>query len=270
MEDYIVVSFSGGKDSTAMLLRMIELEEQIDEVVCCDTYKEFPEMYQHIEQIGKIVEEKNIKFTLLKHEWTFDYWMFEHKPKRRNPEKFIEKYGDVSGRSWATAKARWCTGELKIKLIDKYFRELRKTHNVIQCVGIAADEEYRMERENQKEGTKRFPLIEWGWSEADCLAYCYSLGFEWGGLYNIFNRVSCWCCPLQPLEELRKLKKHFPQLWEELKDMDNRTWLQFRKDYSVEELDKRFDFEEERLAEGKSIRNREFYTELKKRLGKDG
>jgi tRNA(Ile)-lysidine synthase TilS/MesJ len=41
-EKYTVVSFSGGKDSTAMLLKMLELGEPIDEVVCCDTYKEFP------------------------------------------------------------------------------------------------------------------------------------------------------------------------------------------------------------------------------------
>ena len=51
--DWIVVSFSGGKDSTAMLLRMIELGEHIDEVVCCDTYKEFPAMYRHIEKVRR-------------------------------------------------------------------------------------------------------------------------------------------------------------------------------------------------------------------------
>lgn len=34
---YIVVSFSGGKDSTAMLLHMIELGEHIDEVISADT-----------------------------------------------------------------------------------------------------------------------------------------------------------------------------------------------------------------------------------------
>ena len=127
---------------------------------------------------------------------TFDYWMFEYEPKRRNPEKFIEKYGNAKGKSWATPRSRWCSGDLKIKLIDKYLRELRKTHNVIECVGIAADEQYRLERENQKIGNKRFPLNEWGWTEADCLNYCYSFGYDWGGLYKIFNRVSCWCCPL--------------------------------------------------------------------------
>ena len=47
--DNLCVSYSGGKDSTAMLLHMIELQEQIDEVMFCDTFKEFPAMYKHIE-----------------------------------------------------------------------------------------------------------------------------------------------------------------------------------------------------------------------------
>jgi len=37
-----VVSFSGGKDSTAMLLMLIEKQYPIDRVVCIDTTKEFP------------------------------------------------------------------------------------------------------------------------------------------------------------------------------------------------------------------------------------
>lgn len=48
--------------------------------------------------------------------------------------------------------------------------------------------------------------------------------------------------------------------------MDKKTWRKFKADYSVEELDKRFEFEEKRLQEGKSIRNREFFTELRELL----
>lgn len=35
-------------------------------------------------------------------------------------------------------------------------------------------------------------------TEADCLQYCYSAGYFWleGSirLYDILDRVSCWCC----------------------------------------------------------------------------
>ena len=266
MNDYVAISFSGGKDSTALVLRMIELGDHIDEVVYCDTYKEFPSMYEHVNKIKEIVENKGIKFTTLKAPKSFDYWMFKYEPQRRNAEAFKEKYGDAKGKSWPTVKNRWCTGELKIKIVDEYFENLARERNLIQVLGIAADEQDRLQRDNQLQGNKRFPLVEWEWTEKDCLEYCYSKGYDWDGLYEIFDRVSCWCCPLQPLEELRRLRTHFPELWEELRDMDRRTWMQFKSDYSVEDLEIRFQFEEERLKQGLSIRNKEFFTQLRKLL----
>lgn len=52
----------------------------------------------------------------------------------------------------------------------------------------------------------------------------------------------------------------------ELKEWDKRTWRNFRADYSVEELEARFLFERERLAEGKPIKGKDFYRELHQRL----
>ena len=52
-QNYYIVSFSGGKDSTAMLLHLLELGEPIDEILFCDTTMEFPEMYVHIEKVKK-------------------------------------------------------------------------------------------------------------------------------------------------------------------------------------------------------------------------
>ena len=45
---YHAVSLSGGKDSTAMLLLMIERGMPIDVVLTADTGMEFPEMYEHM------------------------------------------------------------------------------------------------------------------------------------------------------------------------------------------------------------------------------
>ena len=255
-EDYIVVSFSGGKDSTAMVLHMIELGEHIDEVVCCDTYKEFPAMYRHIEKVKKVIEDAGIKFTMLRSEKTFDQLMFEEKTPGKNS----------IGRGWATPIIRWCTGELKRDVIRRYFKGIRKKYNLIECVGLAADEEHRFGRKNNKNPNHRHPLVEWGWVEADCLKYCYERGYDWEGLYDIFNRVSCWCCPLRSFGENRKLWKLFPDLWEELKDMDKRSYNTYRADYSVEDLEVRFRFEEERIAQGLSITNRDFHNQLKVRL----
>lgn len=45
------VSLSGGKDSTAMLLLMIERGLPINTVLWADTGMEFPEMYDHISKV---------------------------------------------------------------------------------------------------------------------------------------------------------------------------------------------------------------------------
>lgn len=270
--EYWVLSLSGGKDSTALGLEWLKRHQQdpvtypLHEVIYCDTGMEFPAMAEHINRLEQIFTGAEIRFTRLKSEKTFEWYMFDYYPKRSNPA-----LKDKSGWSWPGPKARWCTKVLKTKVINKYLDALRSQYNMVQLVGLAADEQARLNREHNQNPEHRHPLAEWGWTEADCLKYCYEAGFDWGGLYEIFHRVSCWCCPLQSLDALRKLRTHFPDLWAKLLDMEHQTWRTFRADYSVDQLEIRFAFEEERLAAGLPInRTREFMSALRKRLEEAG
>lgn len=232
-----IVSFSGGKDSTAMLLHMMELGYPIDEVINFDTGMEFPAMYEHIALVRKIVEDAGIKFTIIKSDKTFEYYLLEAPYNSK-------KHGLLKGYGWTRSKARWCTAFLKTVPARKYFRENFKGEDIIQYVGIAADEQYRLTRESNKKHVH--PLVDWGWTEKDALEYCYSKGFSFGGLYDIFKRVSCWCCPLQSLQELRSLQQYFPDLWEYLKELESKGDMSFRKGVSIPMLEKRFALERER------------------------
>ena len=87
-------------------------------------------------------------------------------------------------------------------------------------VGIAADEPKRIKSE-------RYPLVDWGITEKEALQICYDRGYDFGGLYQIYHRCSCWCCPLQGIGELRKLRQYHPELWERLREMDKRALAQF-------------------------------------------
>lgn len=262
---YHLVSFSGGKDSTAMLLHMMDLGMQIDEVLYCDTYMEFPATIRHIEKIKQIVEDAGIKFVTLKNPQSFKYWLLEHPVKRTKTMR--EKLGgNPKGYSWAGSRSRWCTSHMKTNLLVKYKAELAEKYDVVEYVGIAFDEQYRLERENNKH--QKHPLVVWKWTEANALKYCYSKGYDWEGLYKIFDRVSCWCCPLQPLGMFRRLWENFPDLWEELKEMDKATWRSIKADYSVEELELRFKFEDKRGRQGliTNPRNKGFRTAWKEVL----
>ena len=56
-----IVCFSGGKDSTAMLLRMIELGERVDEIIFSDTDAEYPELYEYLDRIEKYIGRQIIR-----------------------------------------------------------------------------------------------------------------------------------------------------------------------------------------------------------------
>ena len=144
-------------------------------------------------------------------------------------------------------KIRWCTSYFKVNTLRKY---LGKTKDVVKYIGIAADEP---KRHMNIPANVKHPLFDWGITEKMALQTCYKHGFTWGGLYETFKRVSCWCCPLQPIGELRKLYHEYPALWQKLKEMDNRSIRQFcnvygggkfRADYSVQQLEEKFQRED--------------------------
>lgn len=219
-----VVSLSGGKDSTAMLLMMLERGEQVDEVVFFDTGWEFPEMYEHL---ARLEVDTGIGITRLHADKPMDYYLYEHIISRGRHE-------GCRGYGWARPTARWCT-TIKTSVIDMHIKGIGS--DTVQCVGIAADEPSRVR-------DKRYPLVEWGVTEADCLAYCYARGYDWGGLYGRKRRVSCWCCPLQSLNDLKVLHDDHHDLWEKLLEMDGRTWNNLRADYTLGQLEERFDAEQ--------------------------
>ncbi len=77
---YHVVNFSGGKDSTAMLLHMIELSMPIDEIIFCDTTVEFPQMYDHVDKVEQYIGRP---ITRLCREHSWEYMLLHHIKKRR-------------------------------------------------------------------------------------------------------------------------------------------------------------------------------------------
>lgn len=228
-----IVNLSGGKDSTAMLLMLLERDYPIDYIIYADTGKDFPQMQKHLEKLSIYIAENypqyNSKIYVLRDSRTFDYYMFEH-IKTRGKNKGKRGYG------WATMRARWCTSNLKTSVIEKWVKYKCPNEDYIHYVGIAADEPSRLKDDKHKS----YPLAQWGVTESEALTYCYNKGFDWDGLYNHFDRVSCWCCPLKNLKELKALYQYYPDLWERLKEMDKRAYNQFRADYSVEELEKKF------------------------------
>lgn len=67
-KQFHAVSLSGGKDSTAMLLLMIERDMPINMVLSAGTGMEFPEMYEHLAKLDEhLFRERGIHITTLRH-----------------------------------------------------------------------------------------------------------------------------------------------------------------------------------------------------------
>ena len=64
------------------------------------------------------------------------------------------------------------------------------------------------------------PLYDWQITEAQALEYCKSKGFDFGGLYDIFPRLGCYCCPLQRKQSWRALYDNFPELFKKSLQME--------------------------------------------------
>ena len=226
-----IASVSFGKDSLAMLIRLINENKPLDEVVFYDTGMEFNAIYEIRDKIVPILKENGIKYTELKPEQSFEYTMFE---KPVNGKKGLHY-----GYSWCGGRCRWGT-TAKLKAIDKYCASAK------QYIGVAYDEPERVKR--AQEAGKLTPLADWKMSEQECLMFCVMHGFDWKEngiyLYKILDRVSCWCCANKNIKELRNYYKFLPDYWEKLKILQTKTDRPFKKSGTIFDLEKRFEREQ--------------------------
>lgn len=229
-------SVSFGKDSLAMLLILLEENYPLDEVFFYNTGMEFQAIYDIRDKIKKTLKDRNILFTEINPSYNFEWKMFEKPVNGKN--------GFHYGYSWCGGKCRWGTRD-KIRAIEKRYK------GCMQYVGIASDELKRIEKE--KKPNKIFPLIEKLMTEKDCLQYCYDYGFFWEEhtvngtirLYDILNRVSCWCCSNKNLKELENIYNYLPEYWDKLKYLQSRTERPFRANKTIFDLEQEFKIRKE-------------------------
>jgi 3'-phosphoadenosine 5'-phosphosulfate sulfotransferase (PAPS reductase)/FAD synthetase len=219
----VYVSFSGGKDSTAMLLRMIELGEHIDEIVFADTGFEFPELYEYIDQIEAHIGRPITKLQPKDNLW--NDWFYGKVSRGTNK-------GETRGFP-LYAYPCWYSRESKIKPLQKYMVEAK-----IICVGIASDEDNRC----SDDSLIRYPLVEWGWTEDDCAEYLNKKGLM-NPLYKNYNRLGCYFCQKQSIGSLYALWKTNKELWAKAIWWDEESRKVSGhgiKDEPLEEYEKRF------------------------------
>lgn len=202
-----LAQFSGGKDSTAMLLWMIEQGIEFTPIFC-DTSWEHPLTYAYIEEINQTVLGGRL-VTL-------------RSDKYEGFEDLCVKRKLVPGKM-----TRFCTQELKIFPMHRYIESLPNA-DVRVFIGIRADESLARSRDTETQWCEdaggywiNRPLLRW--TAAQCFDLMKRHGVRPNPLYLMgAARVGCWTCVFVGLRELRALLRNTPEIKQRLRDLEQR------------------------------------------------
>ncbi len=235
--------WSGGKDSTFMILKLLENNYPLDEIIFCDTGWEFPQMYEYILKVEEYLKH-NFNFTnITKLNWgrgreIWNKWA-ETEFKKGQYKGLKRGFPFSFGMSW-------CTRELKINPTKRYIKsKYPRDCKIFIYVGITYDETHRISKTQLLKNTQYlYPLIDWKVKEGETNTYLKEIGL-YNKLYDYFPCLGCYICPKQSLNRLYTLYKYFPKLWQELyqlgkKYKENNYAVHKIKGYDVDELSQLF------------------------------
>lgn len=199
-----VVGLSGGKDSTAMALRLMEVEPDDYIFAITPTGRELPVMKAHWEKLETLLGKPLLKIpapSLL---------------------ELILKFKTLP--NW---RIRFCTRLVKIEPFMDYVQTIAPATTYI---GIRADE---VIGDSAREGTnwngienviQDFPLVRWGWGIERVISYLKERGVE------IPKRTDCDICFFQRLIEWYEFWRDYPEQWMEGEALEHFTGFTFRSD----------------------------------------
>lgn len=220
-----VVSHSGGKDSMAMLNRVVRIVPPGQIVVVHATLGdvEWPGALEKAEQHADAF---GIQFITARSVKTF-FQMVEHRFKVRP---------GPNSPCWPSASNRQCTSDLKRGPIEREVRRYAKAHGfsiIVSCTGIRKQEsasrakacDFRMNERGTVKGRDWFDWLpihdmttEQVWREiarGPLLAHhAYALGN---------NRLSCIFCIMGSTSDLRNGREQHPAVYERYREIERRT-----------------------------------------------
>lgn len=230
-----VLSLSYGKDSIAALGAIEELGWPLDRIVHAEVWAtdtipaDLPPMVEFKAKADKIIKERwGIEVEHVTSSKTFEDIFYRVYQRSRDPEKNGRCYG------WPTLRGNWCTGELKNEAVTKAKGE---GNGKIRYLGIAADEPNRF---HNLTPVSKSPLVELGWTEADCWRWCEANDLL-SPIYTTSARGGCWFCHNQGIPQLRHLRATYPDLWAMMLKWDADSPVSFHPDgRTVRDFERRF------------------------------
>ena len=238
-EKIYIASCSFGKDSIATILLALEHNEPLDRAVFAEVMFDHSrgisgEIPEHIDWIYSTaipkLEGMGVKVDIV----------------RDKKDYVTQFYGVISkgkyeGKIHGFPMANHCTiqRDMKLRPIHAYYKQFADK-DIIQYVGIAADEKLRLLR---LRGNKVSLMDRYGCTEADAMSLCKSYGLL-SPIYETGTRGGCWFCPNMRPDCAKSIRQNYPELWEELSrlaEAPNKACETFRFNKTFAEVNAKLD-----------------------------
>ena len=233
-----ILSLSYGKDSLACLGAIEELGWPLDRIVHAEVWAtdtipaDLPPMVEFKAKADKWIRERyGIEVEHIKTKPYEHYFYQQRTSDRKDHPNSIWGFPFQQG--------AWCNSRCKVRPLEAV------TKGCIVYVGIAADEPNRFHNLTE---TKRSPLVEAGWTEAMCRKWCEENDLL-SPIYTTATRGGCWFCHNQGVDQLRLLRRDYPEYWALLMKWDLDSPVTFKPDgHTVHDFDRRFALEDEGIV----------------------
>lgn len=210
----ILLSVSGGKDSTALALYLLDLGIPFTPLFC-DTGWEHELTYEYIRgplsrKIGEVQFLRNESLVT------------------SNPEEYGMVARILKYNLFPSGRIKWCTNELKLMSYRAYCVNLflKERKLPISLTGVRGEESARRSSfgyvEEQDEATQIRPILKW--SEDDVVEIHRKHGFPPNPLYlKGLSRVGCFPCIYTNKADLKKVADLAPERIDFLENLESRV-----------------------------------------------
>ena len=183
-KENIVVSFSGGKDSTATADLVIKSLSNPSVVhIFGDTTLEFPSTIEYAKR------------------YRDDHPYAIFKVARNNEQNFMDVCDDIGP---PARMMRWCCSMFKTGPITRVINGFYRNQQILTFYGIRKSESVSRSKYNRVEDDSSSVKIQqqtvaspiFFWKDADVWLYLLGEKVDFNHAYRLgYDRVGCWCCP---------------------------------------------------------------------------
>lgn len=221
----LVISFSGGKDSCAMLHYLCHRYPHLKKsVVFADTGWEHPDA---IPWARKITARYHLKLHVVKNTRKDFFSMVRKRKKFPSPG------------------IRNCTSDLKLSPIYKWIRHNCSDPVIINCIGIRSEESrerkkrYKLKRNGKLTNSRRTvwdycPIKDW---TVDKVMACLTKNrIPLHPVYQYLKRFSCRVCIFMTIDDLLRVKRYDPDAFQKIALLEREINFSMNPRFFLDEL----------------------------------